>query len=182
MIKRTKKVCIQCKELKFIFSHGRCSYCTKLIGATLKKSVKKEKKESVKSLVKELDDWFSRFIRLRDCDGNGVCRCVTCGTFVEVKYIQDGHYFPRNKKALRWNETNNHCQDFYCNVTLKGNYIVYGDFMERKYGKEYVELLKSMQNNELKMTRFEYQVLIEDYKAKVEKLLIEKNIIRWWKQ
>lgn len=43
---------------------------------TIKK--RKIKTKSRSQLVKELDAIFSRYIRLRDADKNGICTCITC--------------------------------------------------------------------------------------------------------
>lgn len=180
MIKQKLKPCIQCGKDKFIFSNGRCRGCAATVKKAVRQSKSKEKKESVSSLIIELDDWFSRFIRLRDANSNGVCKCVTCGGYEEPKYIQNGHFVSRKYKSLRWHENNCHCQCFSCNVTMNGNYLEYVKFMQTKYGSERIDLMQTMKSNTCKMTRFEYQILIKQYQEKVKQLLCEKKIQKWW--
>jgi hypothetical protein len=47
---------------------------------------KKPAKTDRQKLINKLDTSFSEFIRLRDSDKNGVCKCITCGDF---KHWQD---------------------------------------------------------------------------------------------
>ena len=44
------------------------------------------------ALIKELDKWFSYYVRLKNSDKNGYCRCISCGKIFFWKDIQNGHY------------------------------------------------------------------------------------------
>ena len=53
-------------------------------------------------LKKELDKWFSLYIRLRDSE-NGLIQCFTCGTVKNYKSgMQNGHFQSRSHLATRF--------------------------------------------------------------------------------
>ena len=65
--------------------------------------------KTISKLKKELDKWFSLFIRLRDADSNGLVFCFTCGCSKYYKRgMQNGHFQSRKHLATRWDEEN--CQ------------------------------------------------------------------------
>lgn len=191
-IKIKFKTCIDCSLPKVIFSKGRCKHCDGVYRAkkeqakprnkpdkVIKLVNKAEKQKSLPELTILLDDWFSRFIRLRDTH-KGKVKCCTCSKQDEPKNMQNGHYESRKYKSLRWDETNCNGQCPFCNVLQKGNYTEYTLFMDRKYGPQIKELLSIKKHNKSLLGRFEMQMLIEHYTKKVSELLIEKNIEKWW--
>ena len=46
------------------------------------------KLKSISKLKKELDKWFSLFIRLRFATKEGACQCFTCGKVAHYKKMQ----------------------------------------------------------------------------------------------
>ena len=51
------------------------------------------RKPKRKNLIKKLDAVFSKYIRLRDADQEGYCRCATCGVACNVfKYGEQYKY------------------------------------------------------------------------------------------
>ena len=64
-----------------------------------------------KQLIKELDDMFSKYIRI-SASIDGVARCVTCGIRDSWKMMDNGHYIVRGKIGTRFDERN-------CNVQCK---------------------------------------------------------------
>ena len=131
---------------------------------------KAERKKSIKYLKKELDRIFSLYIRWTGAK-EGKNRCFTCNVELPIKELQDGHYESRRFLALKYEKTNNHPQCFHCNIRLKGNYTVYALKMIEKYGKDHLDMLSIKKHNTVKWTTFEYQLLIDDYKEKVDKLI-----------
>ena len=68
-------------------------------------------KKSVSKLKKELDSWFSKYIRLRESNDYGMTECFTCGKVDYYKKLQNGHFQSRRHHYTRWNEQN-------CQVTV----------------------------------------------------------------
>ena len=122
--------------------------------------MKKKKLPSLSSLKRKLDKQFSMFIRRRDADDNGMGICVTCG---EVRSLQSGHWIPRQHLAVRWDERNCHGQCAACNCWGHGKLIDYTIFMQSNYGQDVVDELMRLKRTTVKMTRSDYETLIERY-------------------
>jgi 5-methylcytosine-specific restriction endonuclease McrA len=128
-------------------------------------SLQKPKKKPIKISVlkKKADKVFSDFIRQRD---NGTC--FTCGCVKDWKEQQNGHYISRSCLALRYDETNCHCQCVACNVFKGGNYTAYAVKMMEKYGanklKELEEIKRDSMANIKKYGKEFYLDIIEKYK------------------
>jgi Bacteriophage Lambda NinG protein len=90
---------------------------------------KKKKTKTHSQLVKELDAIFSRYIRLRDADDKGICVCITCGSKVHRKEIQNGHFISRGNYKYRRSVVNCFGQCMPCNIYKSGNYISYTLYM-----------------------------------------------------
>ena len=120
---RKKKICITCNLLKNIFSHGNCQSC-----ATVKSTEKRiakyesdEEQDSRKNLIEDLDTYFSRYIRIKYANKEGVCSCYTCKKNFFWEYIQNGHYISRQHLATRFLDFNCRPQCEHCNCYLSGN-------------------------------------------------------------
>ena len=99
-----------------------------------------KKTKSISKLKKELDKWFSLFIRLRNAtDHEGLCQCFTCGC---VKYykkgMQCGHFQSRSFLATRFDEENCQPQCVGCNMFKQGE----GDRVDfyYKFAYDYTDL------------------------------------------
>jgi hypothetical protein len=126
---------------------------------------------------------FSRFIRLKYSDQDGICTCVTCDRKMPFTKIQAGHWIPGRTNAILFEEDCVHPQCYGCNVGQKGKPIEYWLWMEQnigrqrmdemiaKYqgpGKEYtVEDLKGIE------TYYKTKCLPFEYKAERVKAVIE---------
>lgn len=168
MIERKKKICIQCKKDKFIFSKGRCKNCAALVSSAVKKTKKKEAKESISELKKKLDSVFSLWVRNRGSK-DGMNACVCCGVVKPIKELQCAHYFSRRYMALRFHEKNCHPNCMHCNVLLNGNYPAYAKFMVNNYGQQEIDRLDMMKNNTVKYDRFFYEQMINHYTNELNK-------------
>lgn len=129
------------------------------------------RKRTRKQLVKDLDEVFSKFIRLRNADTftsvEPLATCVTCGKTESWKKMQCGHYESRAAYGTRWDEQNCHVQCYGCNVARKGNYTKYAQFMIRKYGVDILDVLAYKATNHPKFTNVELEMMIKDYTQKV---------------
>ncbi len=128
---------------------------------------RKPEGKSKPELIKELDKWFSRFIRLRDSDKSGFLNCCTCGRHFYWKAVDCGHYSKRNK-AHRFNEKNCNGQCRFCNDRMKGEADKHAIYIDKKYGKGTAEFLRGTENRLGDLARFEYIELIKEYKQKAK--------------
>lgn len=138
--------------------------------------MKTKKKETVSSLIRKLDTVFSQYIRLRDADTNGICRCISCGAAHHWTKIQNGHYVNRGHMSTRYDEKNCNSQCVSCNMFDEGNNIGYTRGLIRKYGIKVIEELEAKKYSFCKRTPFEYKILIDHYKKEVARLKAEKNL------
>jgi hypothetical protein len=128
-------------------------------------------KDDKKKLVATLDRWFSKFIRLRDSDQNGYCRCITCGRFASWKNMDAGHFISREKMATRYDEMNVHAQCQQCNRFKSGNQYEHGKSIDRMHGKGSADILSAKGGvRGCKLDSFYLQKLIEEYKEKVKNI------------
>lgn len=64
------------------------------------------RKRSQKTLIRKLDEVFSRYIRLRDADEHGYIRCISCGRIHHFNETDCGHFINRSHMATRFDEQN----------------------------------------------------------------------------
>ena len=154
---------------------------TPLKKTTIKRKpwVKKAEKAGMSKpkLIKELDVWFSRYIRLKYSDSRGYCRCISCGKVYSWKEIQNGHYMSRRYMSTRFSEDNCRPQGVECNIFNQGAIQMYRRALIKEIGEQRVDLIEVRARQENKnWSLFELKQLIEYYKKEVEKLLDEKNL------
>jgi len=154
---------------------------TPLKKTTIKRKpwVKKAEKAGMSKpkLIKELDVWFSRYIRLKYSDSRGYCRCISCGKVYFWKEIQNGHYMSRRYMSTRFSEDNCRPQGVECNIFNQGAIQMYRRALIKEIGEQRVDLIEVRARQENKnWSLFELKQLIEYYKKEVEKLLDEKNL------
>lgn len=122
------------------------------------------------------DSWFSKFIRLRDADEDGVIRCISCGKPVHWKQADAGHFIKRQHKATRFNEKNVNAQCKECNWLKQGNDLHYAKGLEEKYGEGIVEELEILGKCTHHLGKFELKCIAEHYKEKFNELLHERSL------
>ena len=133
--------------------------------------------KSISKLKKELDKWFSLFIRLRDATDEGLCQCFTCGKISHYKKgMQCGHFQSRSFLATRFNEENCQVQCVGCNMFKQGEQYKFSIYLEYAYGEGKAEELETLARTIVKFTRVDYKDKIAYYKSYVEKLKKEKGI------
>ena len=136
---------------------------------------KPEKPDSRKKLIATLDRWFSKFIRLRDSDRNGMCRCVTCGKPDHWKEMDAGHFISREKLPVRYDERNVHAQCKQCNRFKSGNQFEHGKAVDIIHGPGTADLLNSLGRvRGGKLDPYFLEIKIAEYKEKVKKYLRER--------
>lgn len=130
--------------------------------------MKKVKKPTVSKVKKQAWSAFSLYIRTRDLEEG----CFTCGRKIPLKKAQAGHWIPGRHPSVLFDPRNCHLQDFYCNIQLKGNPVVYYDKMLATYGKEVCEELKTLDKQIHQFKVFELIAIKEEYEAKLKDLQI----------
>lgn len=121
-----------------------------------------------KAKIAALDRVFSKYIRLRDSDGDYFV-CCSCGATKAYEQADAGHFINRRWMALRWDERNVHAQCRSCNRFDEGNNIGYVRFMQRTYGDQMIDILMSKKKSH-RWTDFELDILIAEYKDKIKSL------------
>ena len=129
-------------------------------------------KTTTSKLKVKLDKLFSEYIRKRDSDHRGICKCISCGKEAPAfgGSIHAGHFMSRRHLATRWDEKNVNSQCSYCNTFLNGNQILAARGVENKWGKGTVDELESRMHIVVKLTRADYEEEIESYKQKIREL------------
>lgn len=98
-------------------------------------------KTSYRKAIERADIWFSKYVRLFYSQ-NGLCRCVTCGDWKDVKAMDNGHFMSRRHLNTRWTFENCGPQDTYCNRHNQGENQKMADFLDDKFGKGTAEKMK----------------------------------------
>lgn len=119
---------------------------------------------------------FSRFIRMRDANEQGICRCCTCGRYKHWKRMQAGHYVTRAKDATLFLEINSHAQCPGCNRHQGGKPVEYELFLEAKYGEGTAAEIRKASVNPLwrRRTIRELEDVQAEYTIKADALEAEK--------
>ena len=136
-------------------------------------------KKSISKLKKELDKWFSLYIRLREATNEGMVQCFTCGKVGHYKKggMQCGHFQSRRHHATRFNEQNCQTQCIRCNMfSGSGEQWKFGLNLNVKYGEGTSQELQFLAQTTVKITRLDYEEDIRYYKTIVENLKKEKGI------
>lgn len=146
-----------------------------------KKIIKKKRLTPIVTLKRKLWVQFSIFIRLRDANKNGYCRCCTCNKEVYwtgPSSANAGHFFTRKgSPALLFEESDVNAQCRYCNK-MQRNAISwdYFLFMEKKHGRSELNRLASLRGKDFKFTRGWLEEKLKYYSQKVEQLKKEKGL------
>ena len=134
-------------------------------------------KKTISKLKKELDKWFSLFIRLRSANEYGMVQCFTCGIVRGYKDgMQNGHFQSRKHTATRFDEENCQVQCIKCNIFDSGQQYLFSLRLDEKYGEGTAEELEFLARTIHKVSRVEYEEQISYYKNLVENLKEEKGI------
>jgi len=139
--------------------------------STGKSKPNKKKSKSISKWKKELDSIFSLYIRTRDKG-----QCYTCPRKDEIKKMQNGHFVPRQYLSVRWDEVNNHCQCYACNMLYNGQPGAYAVRLEIDYGPGTVARLEGQRKELVRLKQDFYEAKIAEYTAKYKALLEEEPL------
>lgn len=141
-----------------------------------RKRTERPKPQTRSSLTVHLDIVFSLYIRLRDADAGGMCRCISCGRRIPFSQIQCGHLFTRHNMSVRWDEQNCNPQCGECNCGKSGNIESYRPRLIERIGLEAFEALCERAHGVRKWSGDELREMIRHYTAEVKRLSKEKGI------
>ena len=133
--------------------------------------------KTISKLKKELDKWFSLYIRLREATAEGSIQCFTCSRISHYRSgMQCGHFQSRRHHSTRWHEKNCQVQCVKCNMYEQGEQFRFGIGLDHKYGEGTAEELEFLSRMVMKFSRVDYEEKISYYKSAVDKLKKEKGI------
>ena len=130
----------------------------------------------ISKLKKELDKYFSLYIRLKNATDEGLVQCFTSGRVYHYKSIHAGHFMSRKHLSTRWCETNVQPQSAADNLFGQGEQFKFGINLDAKYGEGTAEELQLKARQIQKFSRVDYEEMISYYKETVNKLKKEKSI------
>lgn len=160
-----------------------CTHCNRknspedlTCGFCQQPKVEKEKKAKKGKPYDEQVLWpvFSLYIRLRDSDKNGIGLCFTCNKPKHYLKADCGHGIPRQHKATKYNEQNNHLQCKACNGFQGGMREAYKEHMDKKYGSGTWDKMLVASKSVSKLGKVEIDLLAAHYAKEVERLKAEK--------
>ncbi len=133
---------------------------------------KPKKKKTISKAKREAWDWFSKYIRIRDCTRTTGCAsfglCITCGKRYHFKLLQAGHFVPGRHNGNLFSERGTHAQCYNCNINLKGNTLEYRRKIIEMYGEGADIELENEAHRIKKMTVQDYEALTEKYKRQIK--------------
>ena len=132
--------------------------------------------KTISKLKKELDKWFSLFIRLKNSNDFGVAECFTCGKLDSYKRLQNGHFQSRKFLPTRFDEENCQVQCSSCNIFRFGEQFKFALGLDAKYGDGKALELEYKARETIKISRTDYEASISYYKKIVKNLKKEKGI------
>lgn len=135
----------------------------------------KKKNKTRQDYIKQLDNIFSTFIRLRDCNAKWIVVCPLCWAKIPRKKAQNMHFVSRGVMKYRYDEKNCHAGCMRCNVFLNGNYIIYTRWMQKTYWITYVDRIIS-DKQPYKIPTPMLMEMIKYYTQKANILADKKNI------
>ena len=140
-----------------------------------KKALEKlTKQKSLSTLLNDLQKVFNAYIRERDTKydkGQAYFVCISCQQPKGLEQMHCGHFFSvGGHPATRFDEDNGHGQCAYCNTYQHGNLVPYKTNLIKKIGGERFRVLEIRSQNRSKMMAFEVNLLIKEYKRKIEEL------------
>lgn len=137
----------------------------------------KTKKSDRQKLIAKLDTIFSEWVRLRDSDEQGICKCITCGDFKHWRSMDAGHFITRENMGTRWEEPNVNAQCPHCNRFKSGRQYEHGIAIDKKYGAGTADLMTAKGNAACSWEDFELEAMYKYYKQAVKELKEQKGMI-----
>ena len=147
------------------------------------KTIQKYAKRKTKNLEEGAVKYFNKYIRLRDTDDYGFGRCISSGRPVQfgTSYCHEGHFYPAKIWSMRFLEDNVHVQSLSDNYYKSSNALEYKKNLIQKIGQDRVDYLDHLSDLDKRRKRLStydrrivYIEVIEEYKQKCKKMLLNK--------
>lgn len=126
------------------------------------------RKISRKGLINKLDRIFSEYIRKRDADKKGMCKCITCQREFKWDELDAGHFISRKEMSVRWDERNVAAQCQYCNRFRYGRAYEFSLALD-KQSRGLSKRLYNKSKEVIKYSMTDLQELVDLYKEKLHK-------------
>jgi len=169
--------CVECGAKKTnCVKHGKSLYCLgcrdkakkkKQIEKAESRDDKRSGVESNDSLREDLDFVFSRYVRIREADTNGIAQCYTCDSKMHWTKLQAGHFIKRSDTGLRWDSRNAKPQCVECNCNKHGNIDEYTKRLDAQF-PGISEELKQEGREVNKFTREDLKSILLDLRHKLK--------------
>ena len=144
-----------------------------VVRANKKRTPVKSKPDPEAKLWKE----FSIYIRVRDADRSGMCRCITSGRLIHWTKTDCGHGISRGIRATKYHEQNNHAQCRKDNRYKEGCKDQYAKEVDRRYGSGTWGRLLALSKTTLKVfSPEEITRLADHYKSLADQIKKEKGL------
>lgn len=132
------------------------------------KFAKQKRTTGILALDRKLWRIFSEYIRRRDADQDGICRCITCRKPKPWKEMDAGHFVNRARKSTKFDERNVHAQCPVCNRFAEGKQFLYGNALDLKLGHGTAQKLIDLGGMHSKLDRLWYEERIKYYREKLK--------------
>lgn len=132
--------------------------------------------KSKRSAMASADRWFSRYIRLKYADDNGIVKCVTCHRMFHWKNIDCGHFRKKKKQPTRYKEENCMPQCKQCNRFKGGRDFLFGQAIDAKFGEGTAMDMHLLSKRYCHRKKFDFEALADYYKQKAKELAKGKGI------
>lgn len=119
----------------------------------------------IPKLKKQAWDAFSKWIRARDTQESGFCKCCTCDRHREPQAMQCGHFVSRVMESTLFDEQNNHSQCAGCNMPPNnGRPFEYAAFLNKQYGAGTADKIRARAHRR-RLSRQELETILKRYAA-----------------
>jgi hypothetical protein len=131
------------------------------------------------TLKKKALEEFCRFIRVRDANMNGMCKCITCEACKFFTEIDGGHFRGGNVNAVCFDPLFCYAQCRQCNHFKGGNQAVYREVLINLHGISVVEDFDYRWSNaRLQLTRDDLLGIKEHWRDQWKLEIKNKGLIK----
>ena len=117
------------------------------------------------------DKWFSLCVRERD---DWTCRVCKAKFTPPAQNLHASHFMSRRHRSLRWSPYNACAKCVSCHRKLGENPLEFAAWLEKEYGREYVENLREIAQTIVKTTKKDRAEIANHYKEQYQ-LMLEKR-------
>ena len=118
---------------------------------------------------------LQKLVRLKACDDNGYCECVTCGKYQRWQECDGGHFISKGHSSY-WAlvEENVHVQCKGCNgfgMSHGTAAIQYTKYMIDTYGRDFVDDMETKKRNQVKYYKRDYVEMTKEWNKQIKEHL-----------